>query len=67
MSNITQFEEHLPHLRISTDDGNEHVIPISVFEKIADGRMSLLELDDWPKIMRVVVREWALNLMEEKP
>ena len=67
MSNVTKFEEHLPHVRISTDDGNEHVIPISVFEKIADGRMSLLELDNWYSIIRVVVREWALNLMEETP
>ena len=55
---VVQFFEHTPHIRLCTDDHTEHIIPISVFEDVAEGRMLLTELDDWREISRTIINEW---------
>ncbi|HSW63865.1 MAG TPA: hypothetical protein VLH56_11260 [Dissulfurispiraceae bacterium] len=51
---------------VQTSDGNAHVIPSVVFEKIVSGEMKITDLDDYEKIMERIVQEWIdiVKIME---
>ena len=59
--NIKQIDDYrdIPHIRVSDDDGNQHIFPISKVLEWINGE-SIPE----PAIFRVIVREWATELME---
>jgi hypothetical protein len=52
------FPEHLPHAVIPTPDGNVHVVPCVVLERIAAGDMPLRKLQDWRLIVRGIIGDW---------
>jgi hypothetical protein len=62
--NIVDFDPEInkPHISIPTDDGNTHVLPRSVFERIGDGDMEITDVDDYNMISRKIVREWLIML-----
>lgn len=58
MDNVIDMAEHKPHVVISTPDGNAHVMPVSMLERICDGRMSIDDVADRDQIVRAVFAEW---------
>lgn len=46
------------HYTISTPDGNAHVIPKSVFDDIAKGKLRITDIDDYQQITRAIIWEW---------
>jgi hypothetical protein len=63
-NNIIEFdpEADKPHILMTTDDGNQHVIPRSVFDRIGDGDMEITDIQDYNLIARKRVREWLIAL-----
>lgn len=44
--------------------GNVHVVPLSVFTRIAHGEMPLSQLDDHEDIIRAILKDWMQDLLE---
>ncbi len=56
------IEDNNPHLCVQTLDGNAHVIPAEVFDKIVSSEMKITDMDDWEIITRTVFSEWLRGL-----
>ena len=56
------INDNTPHLCVPTLDGNAHVIPAEVFDKIVSGEMKITDMDDWEIITRTVFAEWLRGL-----
>lgn len=63
MRKIIDLDEYRPHACIRTSDGNAHVIPMSVFENIINGKLRLVDIDDWELISKAIIHDWYLCLM----
>ena len=67
---VVNFDDYMPHFAIDTGK-KIHVIPEIVLKQIADGDMSLEDLDYANDIMRVILKEWlkgfetSVNYREE--
>ena len=55
-------EDNKPHLCVPTLDGNAHVIPAEVFDKIISGEMKITDMEDWEIITRTAFSEWLRGL-----
>lgn len=55
-------EDNKPHLCVPTLDGNVHVIPTEVFDKIISGEMKITDMEDWEIITRTAFSEWLRGL-----
>ena len=55
-------EDNKPHLCVPTLDGNAHVIPTEVFDKIISGEMKITDMEDWEIITRTAFSEWLRGL-----
>ncbi len=55
---VTDIDSQRPHVLIYTDDGKAHVIPLTFFDKVMAGSVSINELDDYQEIMPVIIKEW---------
>ena len=55
-------EDNKPHLCVPTLDGNAHVIPAEVFDKIVSGEMKITDMEDWEIITRTAFSEWLRGL-----
>jgi len=55
-------EDNKPHLCVPTLDGNAHVIPAEVFDKIVTGEMKITDMEDWEIITRTAFSEWMRGL-----
>lgn len=58
MGNVIDMADHKPHVGIYTPDGNVHVVPVTMLQNIADGKMSIDEVADRDQIMRAIIAEW---------
>jgi len=56
------IENNKPHLCVPTLDGNAHVIPAEVFDKIVSGEMKITDMEDWEIITRTAFSEWLRGL-----
>lgn len=54
--------EAMAHLCVPTLDGNAHVIPTEVFDKIISGEMKITDMEDWEIITRTAFSEWLRGL-----
>ena len=54
----TNIDDHRPHVMLPTLDGNVHVLPASVIERIISGDIAIEEVDDWREITRSIIAEW---------
>ena len=59
------IENNKPHLCVPTLDGNAHVIPAEVFDKIVSGEMKITDMEDWEIITRTAFSEWLRGLETE--
>jgi len=39
-----------------------HVVPVSVFDDIAGGSLDVEDLDDWKDIMKIIIKEWVMEM-----
>jgi len=60
------IENNKPHLCVPTLDGNVHVIPAEVFDKIVSGEMKITDMDDWEIITRTAFSEWLRGLETQR-
>lgn len=58
----TQIEADDAHVVINTNNNRVHVVPRSVFQDIADGKIPITQLDDWEEIVPVIVNDWLFEL-----
>ena len=58
MGTVTSMDDHRPHVTITTQTNAVHVIPLSLFEAIARGQLTVDALDMRDNIMRAVIAEW---------
>ena len=66
-SKLIDFQEGLPHVIVPTPDGNAHVLPVSVIERLASGELPVQEVDDWELIVRGVLASWLRMLRGGDP
>jgi hypothetical protein len=52
------MDNHRPHVTMRTQADRVHVIPLSMFEGIAKGSLTVDCLDDRDELMRLIVAEW---------
>lgn len=62
MPTVTNIDDHRPHLSLQTPDGNAHVIPVAMFQRIADGTLSVDNIDDRDQVLRAVIKDWLKTL-----
>jgi len=60
------MSDNNPHLCVPTLDGDVHVIPTEVFDKIIFGEMNITDMDDWEVIARTVFSEWLRELQDRE-
>lgn len=58
MGTISNLDDHRPHAVITTFAGDVHVIPVSFFKDLAEGRMTIDDLDHRDAIVQIIVAEW---------
>lgn len=58
MDNVINMSSHKPHMVIPTPDGNAHVMPVSMLHDIAQGRVSIDEIEGKEQVIRAIVAEW---------
>lgn len=51
MGELVELYEHRPHVVFKTINGTVHVIPLSVFRDIVDGKMEIEDLEGWREIV----------------
>ena len=51
-------EENQTHFVIETRDGDAHVVPWQTLADIVNGKLPLTELEDYEKIMAVIIYDW---------
>lgn len=58
---ITELDDQRPHVSMSTDDGNAHVLPLSLLRDWASGKQTPSS-DDAPVIRRIL-EEWLEGMV----
>jgi hypothetical protein len=53
-----------PHFIIMAADG-VHAVPISVFQRVIDGTMSLVEIEKWELLLPAIIKDWMRLKMGE--
>lgn len=48
---------------IRTHDGTVHIVPFSVFARIAYGEMPIAQLESHEEIVRSILKDWMQNLL----
>lgn len=58
MINVTQMDDHRPHVVVPGLNGDFHIIPHRMLEDIADGTLKIADcdgVDSWPP---TIIKEW---------
>ena len=58
MNNVARLDDHGQHINIQTENGDVHVIPVSVFRHIVAGKLTVNRVADFIPIYREITREW---------
>ena len=62
MTEIVDILDHMQHVVIEDIEGDQHVIPSCVIERIISGSMEIEELEEWKIIIRAVLDDWFNSL-----
>ena len=54
------LDDHRPHVSLKTDDGNAHVLPVSLLKDWATGKQTPSDHD--APVIRRIVEEWLHSL-----
>ena len=59
---VANLDDQRPHISMLTIDGNAHVIPCALIEKIISGDMLVSECEDFDIVVRSIFKEWYETL-----
>ena len=59
MGVLVELDCYRPHLTIGCDAGHIHVVPLRLFEEVANGHMSWNDADIGECVLRRIVAEWV--------
>lgn len=66
MAKVINLDDHRDHLTIVDIEGKAHTIPVSFFDDVAAGRVSIENLvKKKEKLLPVIIGEWV-KLLREK-
>ncbi len=54
---VSNLDEHRPHVTCVDANGNAYVVPLSVIEDLANGKLSIKDDDD-PRWIQAILRDW---------
>lgn len=60
MTNVTNLNDHRPHVCVHVEDGNVHVMPVSLVKDWANGKY---EPD--PEVLKAILLEWLSMISED--
>lgn len=58
MSTVTRIDDYIDRIEIHTENGDTHLIPISVFRAVASGRLTVNRISDFIPIYQEITRQW---------
>ena len=65
MTNIISIEGHRPHILLINEDENiGQIFPVSLIEDIITGRMRTDEIEEWDRLLRIILTNWLKSLRE---
>ena len=56
--NVCAIDDKREHIEIKVDNGDIHVIPISVFQHVVAGKLTVNRIADFIPIYREITRQW---------
>lgn len=71
MGKIIDLESRKPHVmiplpkRTPEEVKTVHVVPLSVFQRIAEEEIPVTDLECWERIIPVIIKEWLSSLGAE--
>jgi hypothetical protein len=64
MSNVTNLEDHRPHISLVGQKQKVHVLPVSLAEGLATGRIAITDVD--PELIRDIVADWLTQVQDNE-
>ena len=61
MSRVTNIDDNRPHITIQGLNRDVHVIPVSFFQDVVAGKLSLKDLGQFDNIVPVIIGQWLLD------
>lgn len=58
MESVKRLDNYREHVEIHTANGDTHVIPISVFQHVAAGKLTVNRIADFIPIYQEITRQW---------
>lgn len=55
---VSRLDDRREHIEIKVANGDTHAIPISVFQHIAAGKLTVNRVADFIPIYREITRQW---------
>lgn len=59
MADIVDIDTRRPHFTIPTEDGDCHVMPVILVQRVARGELPLSDIGDGP--IRQILSEWLAD------
>jgi hypothetical protein len=56
--NIVRIDEHSDYVELTLDNGDTHVIPMSVFRHVASGKLTVNRISEFIPIYREITKQW---------
>lgn len=60
------LDDYREHLSIPTLDGNAHVVPVEMIQRVISGQLSLSDCDDSDILIRSILSEWLTDRYDRK-
>lgn len=61
MSNIIHLDQYRPYITIETED-SVHVLPLALLQSVAEGRISINQIDNYEQITSALVQVLLNNI-----
>lgn len=55
--NVVSLDERRPTVVIPDDDGNQRVLPLSLFEDILEGKKEFTDIEGWEGLIRPILHD----------
>jgi hypothetical protein len=62
VTNVVDMADHRAHLSVFDADNNAHIIPVQFFINVATGKSSIIELQEYEKIIPTIISEWLYSV-----
>ncbi|MDL4860789.1 hypothetical protein NPJ88_000430 [Halomonas elongata] len=62
MPTVTDIDDFRPCTILTAPNGDAHIIPLVVFQRIANGTLSVDDIDNRDQVLRAVIKDWLETL-----